>query len=370
MHPAGTPRRRHRLRVVPVLATGLLTLGLQPAAADVTPSLDAVPAPAAATQPAARGLQTISAASLGTCTAAVHDRFVLTGPDGMPYRTWHPQTVPVDPGNPTGPTCTFGHEHGDDPTTSRADPTLPLFGYISRLGQMDEAHEGFKVFVINAGTTNDEGRTALASTRVVAHMGTGGARRFNERHHSLEFDLIGPGGHEVHVQGLADTGLAGSICQRDRSLADSNPANDVGRTVVVTKGNGCDAVGSLYEIWTFTLNVNSAVVIVSTAVFDPITVMNPADLTTGVRTGVAYPAFGEQHGCNRESYHGPVYWYNDAGPTNFYTDAHGIPTTPGWYGAVPQYVSRHHDIGILMNQDQQQMKLHRSTCAPGLAFQN
>jgi hypothetical protein len=332
--------------------------------------IDRLDEPATALQPAERGLVHISASSLGTCTAAVHDRFVAVGPDGRTYRTWHPQTVPVDPAAPAGATCTFGHEHGDNPATSLADPTPPLFGYAAMAGHMVEPHEGFKVFVINAGTTNDEGRTALNSTRVLVHMGTGGAARFSVREHTFEFDLVAADGHEVHVQGMADTGLAGSICQRDSSLNDGIPDNDVGRTVVVTPGNGCDTFGSLYEIWTLQLDVGAAHVIASTAVFDPITVMNPADRTAAIRTETVYPGFGVQHGCNRESYHGPVYWYNASGPTRFFTDAHGNRVPEGTPMALEQYVSRHSAIGIPMNQDQSLMKLHRPTCAPGLAAAN
>ena len=179
---------------------------------------------------------------------------------------------------------------------------------------MDEAHEGFKVFVINRGTTNDEGRTATTSTRVVAHMGTGGAKRFVERHHSLEFDLVAPDGHEVHVMGMADTGFAGSICDRDQSLATPTTTDDIGRTVVVIPGVGCDADGSLYEIWRFTLDVGRATVVASTAVFDPITVLDPYDPGQAVLTMGVYPQFGPQFGCDRESYHGPVHWRNALGP--------------------------------------------------------
>ena len=140
--------------------------------------------------------------------------------------------------------------------------------------------------------------------------------------------------------------------------------------VVVTPGNGCDTFGSLYEIWTLQLDVGAAHVIASTAVFDPITVMNPADRTAAIRTETVYPGFGVQHGCNRESYHGPVYWYNASGPTRFFTDAHGNRVPEGTPMALEQYVSRHSAIGIPMNQDQSLMKLHRPTCAPGLAAAN
>ena len=352
-----------------ILPVVLATAGISAAvvAAQVT-SMDRADAPAVAVQPAVRGLTEISTSSLGTCPATTHDRYTVAGPDGRAYRTWHPQVVPID--TPGGPTCRFGHEHGDDPASSLADSSPPLFGYVATAAHMVEPHEGFKVFVINRGTTNDEGRTATTSTRLMVHMGTGGAARFTLAEHTMEFDLVAPDGHEVHVQGMADTGLAGSICQRDRSLGNANPADDVGRTVVVARGNGCDAVGSLYEIWTLQLDVGAAHVIASTAAFDPITVMNPADRTVAIRTVVAYPQFGTQFGCNRESYHGPVYWYNATGPTRFYTDGHGNLVGEGSPMAIEQYVSRHADIGIPMNQDQHIMKLHRATCGPGLAAQN
>src|SRR4051794_40576652 len=76
------------------------------------------------------------------CPAWVHDRYVTTGPDGRLYPTWHP---PIDP--EFG--CLFGHEHGADPRSSRADPSLPAFGYAAALMGMQEPHQGFKVFVIN-----------------------------------------------------------------------------------------------------------------------------------------------------------------------------------------------------------------------------
>jgi len=56
---------------------------------------------------------------------------------------------------------------------------------------------------VNQGTANDEGRTALTSTRLVFHMNTGGTGRFTEADHP-----------------------AGSICAH--VLLDSDPSNDIG----------------------------------------------------------------------------------------------------------------------------------------------
>src|SRR5262245_1059193 len=54
------------------------------------------------------------------CPQALHDSYVVTGPDGKVYPTWHP---PVDPVYG----CYFGHEHGSDPRTSKANSALPAF---------------------------------------------------------------------------------------------------------------------------------------------------------------------------------------------------------------------------------------------------
>lgn len=50
--------------------------------------------------------------SRDTCSAEIHNKYSVVGPDGKLYPTWHP---PADP--QTG--CTFGHEHGKDPSKSK-----------------------------------------------------------------------------------------------------------------------------------------------------------------------------------------------------------------------------------------------------------
>ncbi len=51
-----------------------------------------------------------------TCSKAFHDSFSVVGPDNKTYPTWHPPSA-VDPA--TGRSCTFGHEHGRDPSGSK-----------------------------------------------------------------------------------------------------------------------------------------------------------------------------------------------------------------------------------------------------------
>jgi hypothetical protein len=301
---------------------------------------------------------------LGTCPAAVHDRYVVRGPDGFLYRTWHPVEVPLDPANPGAGTCRFAHEHGQDPSTSLADSSPPAFGYVSAAGGLAiEAHPGFKVFVANAGTRNDEGRVSNHSSRIVAHMGTGGVMRYHMQFHSLEVDMLaGDGsGRYLHVEGMADTKNAGNICQR------ANPGNRIGRTVVTVPAAGC-SIQSLYEIWEFKLSLRDrATVVVSTAVFDPITVMDPSDLTRVVYTHEAYPQFGSspKHGCDAEAYHGPYMWYNAGGSTTFTTDIYG-----GAGSTLTQEVSAHSVVNYNATNDGTQFKLHDSQCVPGLGLKN
>ena len=76
----------------------------------------------------------IAAEILGTCSAQVHDRYVVRGPDGVLYRTWHPQVVD----NGAGGTCTFAHEHGVDPATSQLQGVEPIaFDYVAHVSELN-----------------------------------------------------------------------------------------------------------------------------------------------------------------------------------------------------------------------------------------
>src|SRR5512134_3722617 len=50
-----------------------------------------------------------------TCTKEFHDSFFVVGPDGRKYPTWHPPEA-TDPAD--NKLCTFGHDHGSNPTAS------------------------------------------------------------------------------------------------------------------------------------------------------------------------------------------------------------------------------------------------------------
>lgn len=333
------------------------------------------------------GLSPVPADILGTCPVEVHDRYVTTGPDGRTYRTWHPQEVPVDANNPSGTKCRFAHEHGDDPTTSLANPVLPPFGYIGYVsGHPEEAHAGFKVAVSNRGEVNDESRVMQGSARVVFHMGTGGVLRYTMPHHSAIVDIVMPTGQYIHVQGLFDTHGVGSICERDRNNNDTNFSNDIGRTVMTLPGTGCE-VTSPYEIWSGDLLIrkpNGQEVLkafVTMAVFDTITTMDPADKTRLIYTTDAFasrlneaPFMGGFHGCDRENYHTAPYWYNANGPTVYFTDAFGNSLAEGAPGALRQEVSAHSQIGIGMatrsDGTLNQFKERTDYCGAGLGLKN
>jgi len=274
------------------------------------------------------------------CPESVHASYVTTGPDGQLYPTWHP---PVDP--KTG--CLFGHEHGADPRTSKADSTLPAFGYAARLMGMDEPHPGFKVFIINQGDSF-EGKIAPADYRVVFHMGTSGVKRYTQQHHSVEYDYVAHDGtgREAHIYGMADTGTAiGSTCDNPRQ-----------------GGRDFSTIGcpDSYEIWPFgfdikhpsdpytdvmhvRLHIGGAV-----AAFDPVTTRDPADNSRLVYTqDYRAPSSGidprlpeaAYQGCRREVYGGPNYWNNGAKPTVYYTDPMGnVMPGPG-PGLIRQEVS-------------------------------
>jgi len=327
-----------------------------------TPILNVSPTPT----PAGSGLTSLEYGTWvpqgSQCSKEIHDSYYVIGTDGKKYSTWHPARDPK-----TG--CVFGHEHGDDPRTAIVDNTLPAFGYAGEAAGMFEGHTGFKVFVANAGTVNDEGRTNLHNSRIVFHMGTGGTKRFTERFHSMEYKVITNDGRKMFVQGLADIGQVGTICDNPRQQ----------RTVMAF---GC-RLESSYEIWENVLRIRKngetiAAAITSTAVFDPILVMDPADKTRVVYTwsDEANQIFvfsddrSYYRGCERESYHGPTNWYNNGSgsSTVYYTDAYGN-VTPN--GTLKQEISQHgYKNFIATNDGLSQFKYRKSACVSGLGLSN
>jgi hypothetical protein len=166
------------------------------------------------TNSAAMGLWT--PAGPDTCTQAQHDAYSVIGPDGKRYPTWHP---------PTGPNgCTFGHEHGHDPSGSNlyADITAfyggVLFGYGNETldtwntvngittGMRHEDHVGHKiewandVTIYESTTAGGSGAVALAvkcDFFMKIHQGTHSKDAFTNNMHELLYAMQchdGPGG--------------------------------------------------------------------------------------------------------------------------------------------------------------------------------
>jgi hypothetical protein len=331
------------------------------------------PPPVSPTPPTGSIWGAVDPAILGTCSAAVHDAYTLDGADGFRYRTWHPQA------DPSG--CVFAHEHGDDPSTMqnaeiRNQPVL--FGYISRRDTMmpgepnghDEAHEGYKIFVANVGEANNEQRVNRVYSRSAFHMGTGGPKRFGMQFHSADIALIHPEfGLKAFTRLMMDTGAVTATVCPPRANA---PTKDV-----MSLGSPC-LLDSAYEIWGTTQTVNYGGKIIyqsfaTPAVFDPITVFNPANPTEVVYNWdprvdsiMRFPNNSRKayRSCDRESYAQPGYWFNGrTGRTTFYTNTMGSEVSPTDPLALIQTISQSESVGApATNDGLVQYKSRRSWC--------
>ena len=201
-----------------------------------------------------------------------------------------------------------------------------------RMGH-EEAHEGFKVFTAKPGEVNDEGRVNRVYSRSVFHMGTGGPKRFTMQMHSAEIRLIDPDlGLKAFTQVMMNAGGTGRVCDpRVQGATKDVIALDFSQVC------GGRKLGSRYQIWRTEGTVRAPGgeeyhPFANPAVFDPITVLNPASPSelvyawdprvTPIR-GVPTHDWSTGRGCDRESYAQPGYWYNAGGPTTYYTDAMG-----------------------------------------------
>jgi hypothetical protein len=148
-----------------------------------------------------------------TCSQALHDTFSVIGPDNKRYPTWHPPSA-VDP--ETGRTCTFGHEHGRDPSGSALWAQIQrsyggvLFGYANEQldvfnqskgiinGMRHEDHVGHKIEwendvpMFESTTTGGANRRALAVTcdfLMKIHQGTHSKDAFTNNMHELLYAM-------------------------------------------------------------------------------------------------------------------------------------------------------------------------------------
>jgi hypothetical protein len=135
------------------------------------------------------------------CADWVHARYTVER-GGRRWATWHPARDPRYG-------CSFGHEHGSNPRAFRyfERTGMPAFGPIGTYAGSEEAHAGFKVFVVNRD------RKGLA-WMVVLHQGSGSPKRGTVRFHSLETWLFSRKGGRLaaHTRHMADFGEALPNC--------------------------------------------------------------------------------------------------------------------------------------------------------------
>lgn len=261
-----------------------------------------------------------------TCPDALHASFAARAPDGSRQLGWHPA---VD----TGSGCSFGHEHGSDPSKfiGAGKVGAPTFGWLATRMGMSEPNAGFKVFVIN-----DDGRGK--AWMGVVHQGTGSPRRSGQAHHTVDLWMVrrrdGALLAEVHV--MADFGAAVRDCD------EQDPPSAA--RVLPALGPGCSQD---YESWTTQLSVGGKLKAlgISFGVDNPTTVIDPADPTkttfnTPAVCGVADPA-GPDSTCkgDRRWIQHPRWVLNNRGPSVFYTDAYGgRASSKPFPGSVRQFV--------------------------------
>jgi hypothetical protein len=171
-----------------------------------------------------------------TCTKAIHDGYSVVGPDGLVYPTWHP---PVD----RITNCTFGHEHGRDPSGSDLFTTVgPIpFGYANQHleesgfgAPRNEDHVGHKVeWENNIRMHVGEGGDAILEVRcdvlVKMHQGTHSPDAFTNNMHEVAYHLRCSDGTGFSATMLTPIGEAGelraSCSDRHHQAGVPTPAN-------------------------------------------------------------------------------------------------------------------------------------------------
>jgi hypothetical protein len=220
-----------------------------------------------------------------TCTAEIHNRYAVVGPDGKLYPTWHPA---VDP--ETG--CTFGHEHGRDPSGSALYETVgPIpFGYANEQldvwdpsGQRHEDHVGHKIEWENGIELRFGGQVGQAlfglrcDVLTKLHQGTHSRDAFTNNRHELAYHIRCDDGTRMHVTLMSAIGTPGEFvraCERDVTVVAGTPtpANSpdgdgqrvipdrvcLERHAFVPDGEESDFHEALHESWETSNSVRTA----------------------------------------------------------------------------------------------------------------
>lgn len=172
-----------------------------------------------------------------TCTGAIHDSHSVVGPDGLRYPTWHP---PVD--RTTG--CTFGHEHGRDPSGSALFAEVgPIpFGYANQhlpasglATHRHEDHVGHKVewenrMPMRVGNTGGATFSITCDVLTKMHQGTHSPDAFTNNLHEVVYHVRCTDGTAFSATLLTPIGVPGELvanCDRERhiTVGTATPAN-------------------------------------------------------------------------------------------------------------------------------------------------
>src|SRR5688572_5156265 len=223
--------------------------------------------------PAARAFGIWNPGPFDSCTKEQHDAYAVLGPDGKVYPTWHP---------PTGPGgCSFGHEHGRDPSGSDLyDDTDGLpFGVANEMlaitdpaNPRDEDHFGHKVEWENDVELEFRGAgsaifTVNCDVLTKFHQGTHSKDAFTNNVHELVYHLRCDNGARLGITMLTAIGRPGEFvrsCDREVHIQAGapTPANSpegggfraipdracIEQHLLVPEGQGSD-FGALHETW-------------------------------------------------------------------------------------------------------------------------
>lgn len=230
----------------------------------------------------------------GECSKSIHDGYSVRGPDGKLYPTWHP---PVDRSG-----CSFGHEHGRDPSGSAffASVGKVPFGLANEaLAAFDpgltrhEDHVGHKIEWENRvmlQRSQNGGRVDLGvrcDFLIKIHQGTHSADAFTNNLHELAYHVRCDDGTELHATVMSAIGKPGQFvrsCDK-RTVVSAGPAVPAGspagggvrfipdwtcvqQFVLVPSGQWSQYSLGLYEDW-ITANSLTSPTGQTVAYFDP-----------------------------------------------------------------------------------------------------
>lgn len=187
------------------------------------------------------------------CPDWLHAAYQAKGPDGVLYESYHPQIDPVY-------WCSFGHEHGSDPSLVHY---RPAYRYVADHNYLQpEQHEGFKGYAI-PGVTSEDGH--VYDWFVSIHSTTSNLHRACARHHTVVIAVMdaGTGTLAAQLSFKGDFGATRSNqsdhrvlqptfhhdCPKQQPIAE---ATDADKRLRIANQPGVDAGG--YESWRGALN--------------------------------------------------------------------------------------------------------------------